>query len=195
LLLETGSAFSHTALIARLREAQLVITDLTARVRTLSLDLRPSMLDDLGLLPTLLWHFERYTSQTQVHVAFKHRGLDQSLDPLITIAVYRVVQEALTNVARYAQVGVVSVAVWIQGCQVVVSIEDQGRGFDLEAVLAARHSSGLAGMQERVVLLGGQMMIDTAPGQGTRLLVELPLNRPESMGEAYREWLDDCAGG
>jgi PAS domain S-box-containing protein len=181
LLLETGSAFSQTALIGRLREAQAIVTDLTARVRTLSLDLRPSMLDDLGLLPALLWHFERYTSQTQVRVAFKHRGLDESLDPLIATAVYRVVQEALTNVARYAQVGEVSVAVWTQGRQVVVSIEDQGRGFDLELALAARHSSGLAGIQERVVLLGGQMMVDTAPGQGTRLLVELPLSRPASM--------------
>jgi PAS domain S-box-containing protein len=179
LLLETGNTFSERALLARLREAQAVVTDLTARVRTLSLDLRPSMLDDLGLLPALLWHFERYTTQTQVHVAFKHSGLDQSLDPLITIAVYRVVQEALTNVARYAQVTEVMVAVWTQGSLIVVSIEDQGCGFDLDTALAARNSSGLAGMQERVTLLGGQMMIDTAPGQGTRVLVELPLNRPE----------------
>lgn len=181
LLLETGSSFSDRALVARLREAQAVVTDLTARVRTLSLDLRPSMLDDLGLLPALLWHFERYMAQTQVRVAFKHRGLDQSLDPLIAIAVYRVVQEALTNVARYAQAGEVVVAVWTNGHQVVASVEDRGRGFDLEAALAARRSSGLAGMQERVALLGGQMIIDTAPGQGTRVLAELPLSRPESM--------------
>jgi PAS domain S-box-containing protein len=181
LLLETGSAFSHMALVARLREALVVVTDITARVRTLSLDLRPSMLDDLGLLPALLWHFERYTAQTQVRVAFKHRGLDQSLDPLLAIAVYRVVQEALTNVARHAHVGEVVVAVWITGRQVVVSIEDQGHGFDLEAALAARRSSGLAGMQERVALLGGRMMIDSAPGQGTRVLAELPLSAPDHV--------------
>jgi len=181
LLLETGRTFSDSALVARLRDAQAVVTDLTARVRTLSLDLRPSMLDDLGLLPALLWHFERYTSQTQVHVAFKHRGLERSLDPLIAIAVYRVVQEALTNVARYARVGAVSVAAWTNRHQVVVSIEDHGRGFDLAAALAARHSSGLAGIQERVVLLGGQMLIDTAPGQGTRVLVELPLSEPDGI--------------
>jgi PAS domain S-box-containing protein len=181
LLLETGSAFSHAALVARLREAQAVVTDLTARVRTLSLDLRPSMLDDLGLLPALLWHFERYTAQTQVHVVFKHRGLDQSLDPLLAIAVYRVVQEALTNVARHAQAGEAVVAVWTNAHQVVVSIEDQGRGFDLDAALAARRSSGLAGMQERVALLGGRMMIDSAPGQGTRVLAELPLSAPDHM--------------
>ena len=181
LLLETGRAFSDRALVARLREAQAVVTDLTARVRTLSLDLRPSMLDDLGLLPALIWHFERYTAQTQVHVAFKHRGLDQSLDPLLATAAYRVVQEALTNVARYAQVAEVSVAVWIKHPRLVVSIEDQGRGFDLEAALAARQSSGLAGMHERVVLLGGQIMIDTMPGQGTRVLVELPLSGPDSL--------------
>jgi signal transduction histidine kinase len=176
LLLETGSGFSDTALVKRLREAQSIVTDLTTRVRTLSLDLRPSMLDDLGLLPTLLWYIERYTAQTGVQIVFKHRGLDHPLSSMIAIAVYRVVQEALTNIARYAQVTEAVVAVWTKGSQIVVSIEDQGHGFDLEAALASRHSSGLAGMRERVTLLGGRIMVDTAPGQGARILVELPLS-------------------
>lgn len=185
LMLEAGGTFSHAALLARLHEAQTLVTDLTTRVRRLSLDLRPSMLDDLGLLPTLLWHFERYTAQTQVRVAFKHRGLDASLDPLIAVAVYRVVQEALTNVARHAQVGEAAVAVWTQGGLVVLSIEDRGVGFDFEAALAARRSNGMTSMRERVALLDGQLFVDTAVGQGTRILVELPLHRPErSDGDA-----------
>jgi two-component system sensor kinase len=179
LLLEISSSFSHPALLARLREAQTVVTDLTTRVRTLSLDLRPSMLDDLGLLPTLLWHFERYTAQTQVHVTFKHSGLDRSIDSLIAVAAYRVVQEALTNVARYAEVAEVLVAVWIKGSWLVVSVEDQGRGFDLDAVVAMRITRGLAGMRERIALLDGHLMVDSTPGQGARVLVELPLDDDE----------------
>lgn len=187
LMLETGATFSHAALVDRLHEAQALVTDLTARVRRLSLDLRPSMLDDLGLLPTLLWYFERYTAQTQVRVAFKHRRLDAPLDPLIAVAVYRVVQEALTNVARHAQVEEVAVAVWTQGDLIVLSIEDRGVGFDFEAALAARRSNGLTGMRERVALLDGQLFVDTAVGQGTRILVELPLHRPNAAMEARNE--------
>ena len=177
LLLEAGASFSHSALVERLHEAQGLVTDLTARVRRLSLDLRPSMLDDLGLLPTLIWYFERYTSQTQVQVAFKHRGLDAPLDPLIAVAVYRVVQEALTNVARHAHVAEVIVSAWTQGGLIVLSIEDRGVGFDFEAALAARRSSGITGMRERVALLDGQLMVDTGVGRGTHILAELPLQR------------------
>ena len=74
-----------------------------ARVRKLSLDLRPAMLDDLGLLPALLWHFEHYTAQTQVRVNFKHSGLEKRrFGQEVETAAYRLVQEALTNVARHA---------------------------------------------------------------------------------------------
>jgi signal transduction histidine kinase len=160
---------------AWLAEAQALINDLTTRVREISLDLRPAMLDDLGLLPTLLWHVKRYTEQTQIQVSMKHTGLDLRAAPDVEIAVYRLVQEGLTNVARHADVSDVEIWLWRTADSIGVRIKDQGRGFIPEQVLAAHTSSGLAGMIERVRLLGGQLTIESAPGQGTRLTAELPL--------------------
>jgi PAS domain S-box-containing protein len=160
----------------RMGEAHALITDLMARVRQLSLDLRPAMLDDLGLLPTLLWHFERYANQTNVHVTFKHTGLEgRRFPPEVETAAYRIVQEALTNVARHAGVGEVTVRVWASQDRVSVQAEDQGAGFDPEVALAATKTAGLTGMRERAVLLGGQLTIESAPGAGTHLTAELPL--------------------
>ena len=77
LVLAIGTRSTPAMVLARLAEAQALINDLTTRVREISLDLRPAMLDDLGLLPTLLWHVKRYTEQTQIQVTIKHTGLDQ----------------------------------------------------------------------------------------------------------------------
>jgi signal transduction histidine kinase len=178
LLLEVGTGFSMEMLTERLREAQALVNDLTTRVRALSLDLRPSMLDDLGLLPTLLWHFQRYRAHTQIQVRIKHTGLERALDPTVAVVVYRIVQEALTNVARHAHVDVVDVQVWANATSLGIQVEDQGRGFDRDTVLTDPQSSGLTGILERAALLGGNVIIDSAPGEGTRILAELPLTWP-----------------
>ena len=94
----------------QLIDAQAVVRDLIGRLRNLSLDLRPTILDDLGLLPALVWLFERYTAQTNVSVRFEHRLLEAQRFALeVEITAYRIVQEALTNVARYAGVTEVTV--------------------------------------------------------------------------------------
>jgi signal transduction histidine kinase len=178
LVLAIGTRSTPEFIQARLVEAQALVNDLTTRVRELSLDLRPAMLDDLGLLPTLLWHVKRYTAQTQVQVIMKHSGLEQRVTPDVEIAVYRIVQEGLTNVARHAVVREVRVWLWRTEDQIGVQIEDQGHGFMPEDVLAAHTSSGLAGMVERVRFLGGLLTIESALGQGTRLAAELPLSAP-----------------
>jgi signal transduction histidine kinase/DNA-binding response OmpR family regulator len=159
----------------RLVEAQELVNDLTIRVRELSLDLRPAMLDDLGLLPTLLWYIKRYTAQTEVNVALKHTGLEQRVAPEIEIAIYRIVQEGLTNVARHAGVRDVAVWLWRTEDSIGARIEDRGRGFVPEPIIGAHTTSGLAGMAERARLLGGQLTIETSHHQGTRLTVDLPL--------------------
>jgi PAS domain S-box-containing protein len=182
LVLAIGTRSKPAMVLARLAEAQALINELTTRVREISLDLRPAMLDDLGLLPTLLWHVKRYTEQTQIQVAMKHTGLDQRLAPDVEIAVYRLVQEGLTNVARHADVRDVAIWLWRTADSVGVRIKDQGRGFTPKEVLAAHTSSGLAGMIERVRLLGGQLTIESAPGQGTRLTAELPLGDADETG-------------
>jgi signal transduction histidine kinase len=147
-----------------------------AQVHDLSLDLRPPMLDDLGLLPTLLWHFGHYTTQTGVRVIIKHRGVkNRRFAARIEMAAYRIVQEALTNVARHAEVPEATVLVSAFDKALRLQIIDQGHGFDPAAALAASDRSGLAGMRERAALLGGYLEIRSAVGAGTSLKAEFPI--------------------
>lgn len=164
-----------TDLKPQLNDAVGSLNDLMARVRKLSLDLRPQMLDDLGLLPALDWHFKRYTAQTGIAVEFKQRGLNGRMPSQLETAAYRLIQESLTNVARYADVKQTTVRVWKDDVNLGVQVEDRGRGFDAQQALAAAASNGLSGMRERAELLGGQFTIDSTPGQGTRVTVEMPL--------------------
>ncbi|MBT4512611.1 MAG: PAS domain-containing protein [Chloroflexi bacterium] len=163
-------------------EAQTIIDDLMTRVRTMSLDLRPSMLDDLGLLPALLAHFKRYTAQTGIQVVFQHQGIQERLSPKVETEVYRIVQEALTNVARHARVPEVTVHILAQSGLVALKIKDEGIGFDPTLKTASGQTSGLIGMRERAVLLGGGFTLHSVPGEGTELVVELSLKGPDHIG-------------
>ena len=161
---------------ASLTEATELLGQLMQQVRELSLSLRPAMLDDLGLLPALIWHLERYTSQTGVQVEFHHSGIDRRrLAPAVETAAYRIVQEALTNVARYAQVKSVSVRLWREPNRLHLEVVDMGAGFEPQEVLGAAYTNGLAGMSERAALIGGQFKIESSRGVGTRLTAMLPL--------------------
>jgi len=101
---------------ADLSQALALTNELIGRVRDLSLDVRSAMLDDLGLLAALSWHFDRYTKQTNIEVDFKHRGLEgRRFEPEIETAAYRIMQERLTNVARHAGINKVSIGIWADG--------------------------------------------------------------------------------
>jgi signal transduction histidine kinase len=137
------------------------------------------MLDDLGLLPALLWHFDRFTVQTNVYVNFEHRGISQErFRPNIETAAYRIIQEALTNVARYAGVSKVKVSITSNAVFLKVEVIDQGGGFDYEKALMRNEGNGLSGMRERAVLLGGAFSLISGPGKGTHLAAYLPLDGP-----------------
>jgi PAS domain S-box-containing protein len=172
---------------AKLSQAERDVRELMARVRDLSLRLRPTMLDDLGLLPALLYHSERFSTQTQVRVALEHQGLGRRIYPReVETAAYRIVQEALTNVARHAGVRHAVVRARLDGATLRLEVEDRGTGFDPRAARAAGTSSGLSGMQERAVLLGGRFEIISSPGTGTRLIAELPVQAfEERRGHAF----------
>jgi two-component system, NarL family, sensor histidine kinase UhpB len=159
-----------------LNEAQSTVTELIQQVREMSLTLRPSMLDDLGLLPTLLWHLGRYTTQTGIKVNFEHHGLQGTFSPDVSTAAYRIIQEALTNVARYAKVDEVSVQISVEDEEIRLVVEDHGCGFDM-AQLSTKEAAGISGMRERAQLLGGSLTIKTGPGTGTTLTAKLPLNK------------------
>jgi PAS domain S-box-containing protein len=176
---------------AALKDAQALVHELIAQVRNLSLDLRPGMLDDLGLVPALVWHFQRYSAQTGVRVEFAHNGLGRRFPPEVETAAYRIAQEALTNVARHAGAAEAAVRLWVDQDRLGVQVEDRGAGFDFEAARAKDTSSGLSGMRERAALLGGHLAVETAPGGGTRVTAELPLCGP---GERGPNALDAGAG-
>ncbi len=165
----------------RLNEALDLINRLMERMRSLSLELRPQVLDDLGLLIALDWHFKRYLKQTGIQVHFRHTPIQQRLPSLIETTIFRIVQEALTNVARHAHVQEVSVRVWVDEDRVGLQVEDKGAGFDADVALAARNSTGLSGMRERAALLGADFTIEFRSGKGTLLTVELPLSTGDTL--------------
>jgi PAS domain S-box-containing protein len=174
LLLTLSQHLSPGLVEAQLADAQSLVHDLMDQVRNLALDLRPAMLDDFGLVPALAWLFERYTTQTHVAVRFEYPGLEQQrFAPDVETAAYRIVQEALTNVARYAGVSEVTVRLWMDSATLSVVVVDQGCGFDPQAVRTSA-STGLAGMHERTALLGGKLTIESAIGAGTLLTATLP---------------------
>jgi PAS domain S-box-containing protein len=181
LQLEAAGLTAPTDVAARLAGARAMLRDLTERVRELSLRLRPTMLDDLGLVPALVWLLERYTAQTGVRVAFTHAGLGRRFPPEAETAAYRIVQEALTNVARHAGVAEAEVRLTADGGGLTVAVADRGAGFD-PAAAAARPTGGLSGMRERAELLGGTWAVEAAPGAGTRVTARLPVFGGEREG-------------
>jgi PAS domain S-box-containing protein len=166
---------SLAALTAGLSEAVKLAHDLMARVRALSLDLRPAMLDDMGLLHSLRWHIDSFHQRTGVHVDFQNSGIDGRFSGELESAVYRLVQEALSNVARHADVRKASLRVWSDGRKVCVEVEDQGVGFDPETVLKTDACTALTETRERIFLLGGGFVLNSSLGKGTRLNASIPL--------------------
>ena len=160
----------------KLVQIQDVVGELIDHVNALSLDLRPPMLDDLGLLPALLWFIDRFTSRMNVTVAFQHDGLqNKRFTPAVETAVYRLVQEALTNIARHAKVETANVRILVREKYLELSVEDQGAGFDVQTAFERRDALGLNGMRERVRLLDGDLEVNSTPGEGTRIFFRLPL--------------------
>lgn len=148
-------------------------------VHHLALELRPSVLDDLGLVAALERHAREYAGRLGCEVDFQATGIEGVRLPSQTeLAIYRIVQEALTNTAKYAEASAVSVTLERRGATVVAIIEDNGKGFDVKGLLESRSTEGklgLFGMQERAALIGGRLTIESEPGTGTTVFVEAPL--------------------
>jgi len=152
--------------------------ELDERISELAFDLRPSLLDHLGLLPTLRWYVDRYSQRAEVEVEMEIMDLEQRLPPKMETAIYRVIQESLTNVARHTQANKVLLRLEQRPAAVTVRIEDDGRGFDVEDLQTTKaplQGLGLAGMTERISLLGGRLELHSKPGEGTRIDIEIPL--------------------
>lgn len=173
--IEMSRRLEGEALHKILLEAQDLLAHLTQQVREMSLNLRPSVLDDLGLQVALEWLVTRFQQQTGIEIDFVSQLLPDKLNSSIAITAFRVVQEALTNCARHAQVKEISVWAIISNNELVIQVEDHGQGFDTRLIVDRHNSSGLTGMRERVRLVGGRFQVLSKPGQGTQVMAVLPV--------------------
>ena len=159
---------------ATLAKSNALLEGLLRKVRDLSLTLSPPMIDDLGLVAALDWLTRRYTSQTGITVDFVHKGVTDRFSPEVEMAAYRTAQEGLTNVARHAEAAEATLTLDAHSGLLEIHIQDNGVGFDLEKSVGSA-DLGLRGMRERLEAIGGKLVVDTAPGQGTRLNAQVPL--------------------
>jgi signal transduction histidine kinase len=161
-----------------LEEARLVSDRALQTVRDLSRLLHPSILDDMGLSVAIDAHLQGFGRRHDISVSAEYTGMEERLTPDIELIIYRTVQEALTNVARHAQATACRVELRRTEHQVEITIQDTGVGFD--AVAASRpgpqRGLGLLGMQERVTQIGGEMVLESARGRGTRVFATLPVS-------------------
>jgi PAS domain S-box-containing protein len=149
------------------------------QVRDLAIDLRPWMLDQLGLIPSLRWYIDNQSTRTKIKVQFKADKIKERLSPDIEITCFRVVQEAFTNIHRHSQATKVNVTLNKIDNAIVVEISDNGVGFDVKKVRSKKiekHGLGLIDMEERVNLINGTFNIESAPGKGTTITIRLPLD-------------------
>ena len=140
-------------------------------VRRLAVELRPKALDDFGLSPALERLAQTFTDQTGLAVDLEARVGDERLPAEVETALYRMVQEGLTNIVKHAQAARVSIVLTNARATITALIEDDGRGFDVDV---AREGMGLDGMRERLALVGGKLKIESRPGAGTTLVAEVP---------------------
>ncbi|NMG45127.1 PAS domain S-box protein [Aromatoleum toluvorans] len=162
----------------RLKECVHIVEHTLSQVRSLSLDLRPPQLEELGLVAALRWHVDRQAKISGITPHFVASPLPRRLHPAIETACFRVAQEALTNVVRHARAQQVWIFLGKRDGELHLSVRDDGGGFDVQTArgLAAKGGSvGLLGMQERVMLVGGRLEISAEPGAGTEIRAAFPL--------------------
>lgn len=154
-----------------------ILAQVLQRVRSLALDLRPSLLDELGLVPALRWYVGRQAERAGWDLQFSVEGLTSRPSPEIEIACFRLTQEALTNVVRHSRAKRVEVLLEKSSELLTLVIRDNGIGFDSEAVRTGSRvgtSVGLSGMEERVQLAGGKITIESTPDVGTQIRASFP---------------------
>ena len=148
------------------------------QTRQLMVDLHPVILDEVGLVPALHWYVEKRMEGQSVQVLLETSGTGRRLPSDMELAVFRIVQEAVNNVAKHAQASTLRIEVAFQPEQVCVTVTDDGRGFSLAEAMSSSTSTprlGLLEMPERAALVHGSVTVDSVPGRGTRVDVQIPL--------------------
>jgi signal transduction histidine kinase len=160
-----------TAVEAKANELKKLIEDAVGVVRNMALLLRPSMLDDLGLVPALQWQAREVSKRTGVRVRVGAEGVSEELPEEHKTCIYRIVQEALHNCVQHAGARIVKVTVRQEPERILLEIHDDGKGFNARE----ERGMGLLGMEERVSYLGGTFLVESAPGSGALLSISLPV--------------------
>jgi len=187
LLVEIGAAeeiLPATAKRARaiLGRAKTDATRALTEMRQMILDLRPSALDDLGLVAAVQWYTQKRMEQAGERARVSVKGRQRRLPAAVETALFRIAQEAINNVAKHAKASNVSVSLEFTKASVSVVVKDDGQGFDIKVVAESKDKTqglGLLGMRERAALLGGSATIESRPGRGTRVAVAIPLNEDD----------------
>ena len=169
------SATQDPPALGRLQETTAILDRLLAQVRQISIDLRPPMLDDLGLVPALRALIDQQGRRGSLEMRFSAENLPDSLDPEIQTTCFRIAQEAITNALRHAHATRVDVDLRRDNGNLRLVIRDNGRGFDVESAQAQTIGLGLIGIKERAALIGGHVKIISLPNKGTTIEVFLPL--------------------
>ncbi len=160
---------------SRLSDTENLLSQTIDYIRNLTTDLRPSMLDDFGLVPALKWYVDKFSRRTDIEVSIKTKNFKGRLSPEIETTFYRVIQEALTNVAKHAKATEVTILLGQEDFYLSLSVEDNGRGFDTKKITLPKDRLGLFSVKERVRLLKGEFKISSRPNKGTKLNVRIPL--------------------
>jgi len=161
-----------------LTDSLVLVDHLLTQVRTLALDLRPSLLDDLGLVPALRWYANRQATRNGWTLSLSVEDMNGRVPAPIEVACFRVAQEALTNIAKYARAKRIDLTLRRQDEEVTLILQDDGVGFDVPSArqrAQGGESIGLLGMEERALLAGGNLVIESEPGQGARLELRFSL--------------------
>lgn len=171
---------------AQMAESLQLLDDIIRQTRTLTFNLYPTMLDDLGLVPTLSWYGERLSSQTGVQVTISEVGEPKTLPAVLANYLFRACKELLSNAIKHGRARELVVAVHWQDGGVRIVVDDDGCGFDRDRTLGpdGRQGLGLAGIRERISSFGGRLLVESEPGQGTRVIMEVGTGSDLSRAKA-----------
>lgn len=162
----------------KLTNAKALLVRALEDMRRLTLDLRPSTLDDLGLVATTRSYVQTHLESVGIKASFESKGLGKRLESVVEATLFRIIQEAIRNIIRHAEAHNVRIHLEAGAGKITAIVEDDGKGFDVESTFRYKigaHSLGLLGIKERATLLGGTFSIKSKVGQGTCLTVEIPL--------------------
>ena len=160
----------------RIKSLLEIVNNMVETVRRVSFDLRPSLLDDMGLSSAIEWHLDDFEKNSGVKIRFNGFDEEPKINDVIKTGLFRIFQESLTNVARHAGAKELAIDLKSENGDINMTIKDDGRGFDKEKIMAKK-TLGILGMKERCTMMGGIYEISSTPGKGTMIMVKIPLKK------------------